>query len=42
MKRNQDWLVPLLSGIGGMASSPSRYLGAAALQGLEEVRKLTP
>ena len=34
MQRNQDWLVPLLSGVGGMASSPSRYLGAALLQGV--------
>jgi hypothetical protein len=34
MQRHQDWLVPLLSGIGAMASSPSRYLGAAVLQGL--------
>ena len=32
--RNQDWLIPLLSGIGTMASSPSRYLGAALLQGV--------
>jgi hypothetical protein len=32
-----DWekiIVPLLSGIGGMANSNSRYLGAAILQGL--------
>jgi hypothetical protein len=34
MGRNQDWLVPLLSGIGTMASSPSRYLGSAILQGV--------
>jgi len=34
MQRNQDWLVPLLSGVGAMASSPSRYLGAALLQGI--------
>lgn len=27
-------LIPILSGLGGMASSPSRYLGAAILQGL--------
>jgi hypothetical protein len=33
-EKNQKWLVPLLSGIGTMASSPSRYLGAAVLQGL--------
>ena len=32
--RNQDWLVPLLKGVGTMAASPSRYLGAAALQGV--------
>jgi len=29
----ESWLVPLLSGLGAMASSPSRYLGAAILQG---------
>lgn len=34
MSRNQDWLMPLLSGVGAMASSPSRYLGAALLQGV--------
>jgi hypothetical protein len=34
MQRNQDWLVPLLSGVGAMASSPSRYFGSALLQGL--------
>ena len=34
MQRNQDWLVPLLSGLGTMASSPSRYLGSSILQGL--------
>lgn len=33
-KGNQEWLVPLLTGIGTMASSPSRYLGSAILQGL--------
>jgi hypothetical protein len=27
-------LIPLLTGLGAMAASPSRYLGAAALQGL--------
>lgn len=32
--KNQNWLVPLLTGIGTMASSPSRYLGSAILQGL--------
>jgi Chaperone of endosialidase len=32
--RNQKWLIPLLSGIGTMANSPSRYGWAAALQGL--------
>ena len=31
---NQDWLVPLLHGLGTMASSNSRYLGSAVLQGL--------
>ncbi len=34
MQRHQEWLVPLLSGLGGMAASPSRYLGSAMLQGL--------
>lgn len=33
-KGNQDWLVPLLTGVGTMAASPSRYLGSAILQGL--------
>jgi hypothetical protein len=33
MDRNQSWLAPLLSGLGGMASSNSRYLGSALLQG---------
>ena len=31
--QNRSWLVPLLGGVGAMASSPSRYLGAALLQG---------
>jgi hypothetical protein len=34
MQRNQDWIVPLLTGLGSMASSPSRYLGSAILQGI--------
>ena len=34
LDRNQSWLVPLLTGLGTMASSPSRYLGSAILQGL--------
>ena len=34
MARNQDWLVPTLTGLGAMASSPSRYLGSALLQGI--------
>jgi hypothetical protein len=34
MQENQGWLVPILSGIGAMASSPSRYLGSAILQGV--------
>jgi hypothetical protein len=34
LERNRDWLIPLLSGVGTMASSPSRYLGAAILQGV--------
>ena len=32
--QNQNWMVPLLSGLGTMASSNSRYLGSALLQGL--------
>jgi hypothetical protein len=31
---NEKFLVPLLAGLGQMASSPSRYLGSAILQGL--------
>ena len=34
VSKNQDWLVPLLHGIGTMASSNSRYLGSAILQGI--------
>jgi hypothetical protein len=34
MKDNQHLWVPLLSGLGAMASSNSRYLGSAVLQGL--------
>ena len=34
MDRNEDWLVPLLKGVGTMASSPSRYFGGALLQGV--------
>lgn len=34
LQRNQDWLVPVLSGLGAMASSPSRHLGSALLQGV--------
>jgi hypothetical protein len=34
MQRNQEWLVPVLTGLGTMAASPSRYLGSALLQGL--------
>jgi hypothetical protein len=36
-QQGADWekiLVPLASGLAGMASSPSRYLGSAILQGL--------
>lgn len=33
-KQNQNILLPILSGIGAMASSPSRYLGSAILQGV--------
>ena len=32
--QNQNWLTPLLKGVGAMASSNSRYLGSAVLQGL--------
>jgi hypothetical protein len=32
--RNESWIVPLVTGLGTMASSPSRYLGSAILQGL--------
>lgn len=31
---NERFLVPLLAGLAGMASSPSRYFGSALLQGL--------
>ncbi|MDR3419611.1 MAG: transglycosylase SLT domain-containing protein, partial [Nevskia sp.] len=31
---NQNWMIPLLTGLGTMASSNSRYLGSAVLQGL--------
>jgi len=31
---SSDLIVPVLSGLGAMASSPSRYFGAALLQGL--------
>ena len=31
---SESFLVPLLTGLGAMASSPSRYLGSAILQGL--------
>ena len=31
---SENFLVPLLTGLGAMASSPSRYLGSALLQGL--------
>ena len=34
LQRNQQYFVPLLAGLAGMASSPSRYLGSAILQGL--------
>ena len=34
MKRNQGILIPTLQGLGAMASSPSRYLGSAILQGI--------
>jgi hypothetical protein len=33
LKDNQDWLSPMLTGLGTMASSNSRYLGSAILQG---------
>jgi hypothetical protein len=31
---SENFLVPLLTGLGAMASSPSRYLGSAILQGV--------
>ena len=34
MARNESWVIPLVTGLGTMASSPSRYLGSAILQGL--------
>lgn len=34
LSRNESWMVPLLTGLGTMAASPSRYLGSAVLQGL--------
>jgi len=34
MARNEQWLIPLVAGLGTMASSPSRYAGSAFLQGL--------
>ena len=33
-QKNENILLPILSGIGAMASSPSRYLGSAILQGV--------
>jgi hypothetical protein len=35
-ERNQNWLLPAVSGIGKMLSSPSPYLGVAIGQGLAE------
>ena len=32
--RNQNWMVPIMKGLGAMASSNSRYLGSALLQGM--------
>lgn len=32
--RNQDWLVPVLKGVGTAAASPSLYLGSALAQGV--------
>ena len=34
ISRNKDIILPVLQGLGAMASSPSRYLGSAILQGL--------
>jgi len=34
LSRNKDIILPVLQGLGAMASSPSRYLGSAILQGL--------
>ena len=36
MGRNQNWLLPAVSGIGKMLASPSPYLGVAIGQGLAE------
>lgn len=32
--QNRSWVIPLLKGVGAMASSNSRYLGSAILQGM--------
>ena len=32
--RNQNWMVPIMKGLGAMASSNSRYLGSALLRGM--------
>jgi hypothetical protein len=42
MGRNEDWLVPLLKGVGTMASSPSRYFGGALLQGVGAAAQAVP
>jgi hypothetical protein len=34
LSSNQNWLIPVAKGLAGMASSNSRYLGSAILQGL--------
>jgi hypothetical protein len=34
ISRNKNIILPVLQGLGAMASSPSRYLGSAILQGL--------
>lgn len=41
-ERNQDWVLPLASGIGKMLASPSPYLGVAIGQGLGEAAQMYP
>jgi hypothetical protein len=41
-ERNRDWVLPAVSGIGKMLSSPSPYLGVAIGQGLGEAAQMYP